>query len=418
VIPVYLVAGRDYMAPLQPGDSVSLIERDAFLGACCGAGPEEPITASEEPRDIAVQLFTSGTTGKPKAAILRHDNLTAYILGTVEFGGAEEDEATLVSVPPYHIAGISAVLSSTYAGRRMVQLGNFDPVTWLALAASERVTNAFLVPTMLARIIEHLEAVRVPPHLPALKAIAYGGGKMPLAVMERAMALFPKVDFTNAYGLTETSSTICLLDPEDHRAAAASADPAIRRRLGSVGRPLATVELQIRDEDGAALPSGEAGYVFVRGEQVSGEYLGAGSQLDGAGWFPTRDRGMLDDGGYLFLDGRADDVIVRGGENISPGEIEEVLMAHTAVAEAAVIGIPDAEWGEAVAAVVVLHGGGKASESELQVWVRERLRSTKMPVVVAFREELPYSPTGKLLRRVLRDELSGSGQSIDGNASS
>lgn len=405
VVPVYLVAGRDYMAPLQPGDSVLLIERDVFLGACTGAGPEEPITASEEPRDIAVQLFTSGTTGKPKAAILRHDNLTAYILGTVEFGGAEEDEATLVSVPPYHIAGISAVLSSTYAGRRMVQLGNFDPVTWLALAASERVTNAFLVPTMLARIIEHLDAVRVPPHLPALKAIAYGGGKMPLAVMERAMALFPKVDFTNAYGLTETSSTICLLDPEDHRAAAASADPAIRRRLGSVGRPLATVELQIRDEDGAALPSGEAGYVFVRGEQVSGEYLGAGSQLDGAGWFPTRDRGTLDEGGYLFLDGRADDVIVRGGENISPGEIEEVLLSHPAVAEAAVVAVPDLEWGEGVGAAIVLKPGATVSTGELQAWVKERLRSSRVPAMIRFRRALPYNELGKLLRRVVKQDL-------------
>ena len=333
--------------------------------------------------------------------------MTAYILGTVEFGAAEEDEATLISVPPYHIAGISALLSSTYAGRRMVLLGNFEPGHWLELAASERVTNAFLVPTMLARIVEHLDAQRSRPNLPALRAIAYGGGKMPLSVMERAMALFPKVDFTNAYGLTETSSTICLLDPDDHRAAAASKDPAIRRRLGSVGKPLATVELEIRDEAGAALPAGKPGFVFVRGEQVSGEYLGSGSQLDGAGWFPTRDRGLLDEGGYLFLDGRADDVIVRGGENISPGEIEDALIAHPAVAEAAVVSVPDEEWGEGVGAAIVLKPGATVTTGELQLWVRARLRSSRVPTMIRFRKALPYNELGKLLRRVVRQDFAG-----------
>jgi acyl-CoA synthetase (AMP-forming)/AMP-acid ligase II len=146
----------------------------------------------------------------------------------------------------------------------------------------------------------------------------------------------------------------------------------------------------------------------VRGEQVAGEYVG-NNVLTDDGWFRTRDAGWFDEHGFLYVDGRLDDVIVRGAENISPGEIEEVLMLHTAVAEAAVIGIPDAEWGEAVAAVVVLHPNGDVTEVDLQVWVKERLRSTKMPGVVAFRDELPYSPTGKLLRRVLRDELSDTG---------
>jgi len=409
VTPVFLIAGATYSDPLQLGAGVTLVESASFLTACRSAGPGDVLAASEEPRAVAVQLFTSGTTGTPKAAILRHDNLTAYILGTVEFGAADEDEATLVSVPPYHIAGISAVLSSTYAGRRMVQLGNFDAARWLDLAGSERVSNAFLVPTMLARIVENLDAARALPELPALRAIAYGGGKMPLSVMARAMALFPKVDFTNAYGLTETSSTICLLDPEDHRAAALSSDPAIRKRLGSVGRALATVELEIRDEAGTALPAGEAGYVFVRGEQVSGEYRGAGSLLDAEGWFPTRDRGMLDAGGYLFLDGRADDVIVRGGENISPGEIEEVLLSHPSVAEAAVVAVPDEEWGEGVGAAIVLKPGAAVSTGELQDWVRTRLRSSRVPATIRFRRELPYNELGKLLRRVVKQDFADTG---------
>ena len=401
VKPVYLISPAEYAVA---GDGITVIASRDFVAL---APPSEPLASSEEPRDIAVQLFTSGTTGQPKAAILRHGNLTAYILGTVEFGAADEDEATLISVPPYHIAGISALLSSTYAGRRMVLLGNFEPGHWLELAASERVTSAFLVPTMLVRIVEHLDAQRSRPNLPVLRAIAYGGGKMPLSVMERAMALFPKVDFTNAYGLTETSSTICLLDPDDHRAAAASKDPAIRRRLGSVGKPLATVELEIRDEAGVELPAGKPGFVFVRGDQVSGEYLGSGSQLDGAGWFPTRDRGLLDEGGYLFLDGRADDVIVRGGENISPGEIEDALIAHPAVAEAAVVSVPDEEWGEGVGAAIVLKPGATVTTGELQLWVRARLRSSRVPTMIRFRKALPYNELGKLLRRVVRQDFAG-----------
>jgi fatty-acyl-CoA synthase len=213
------------------------------------------------------------------------------------------------------------------------------------------------------------------------------------------------VDLVNAYGLTETSSTIAMLTPDDHREAFASDDPAVRARLASVGRPLPALEVEVRGEDEVALPAGQKGEIWVRGEQVAGEYVGR-SVLNDQGWFPTRDAGWFDAEGYLYVDGRLDDVIVRGAENISPGEIEDVLMAHPAVAEAAVIGIPDTEWGEAVASVVVLHPGAEATEPELQAWVKERLRSTKMPGVVEFRNELPYSPTGKLLRRVLRDELS------------
>ena len=227
---------------------------------------------------------------------------------------------------------------------------------------------------------------------------------MPVAVIERAMRLLPDAAFVNAYGLTETSSTIALLGPEDHREAFASDDPAVRARLGSVGQPLPILEVSIRNPDGEPVAAGEHGEIWVRGEQVSGEYLGRGdSPVDG--WFRTRDGGHLDDAGFLYVHGRLDDVIVRGGENLSPGEIEETLQSHPAVAEAAVVGVPDPEWGEAVGAVVVLVPGATATADELQTWVRERLRSTKAPQVVEFRDALPYTETGKLLRRVLRDEL-------------
>jgi acyl-CoA synthetase (AMP-forming)/AMP-acid ligase II len=297
------------------------------------------------------------------------------------------------------------VLSSVYAGRRMVQLPAFDPADWLALAARHRVSNGFLVPTMLQRIVEHLGDTR--PDLPALRALAYGGGRMPPAIVERAMALLPHVDFTNAYGLTETSSTIALLDPDDHRAASAASDPALRARLGSVGRALPMVEIAIRDEAGVPLPAGEAGLVFVRGDQVAGEYHGLGSLLDGDGWFATRDRGWLDDAGYLFLDGRADDVIVRGGENISPGEIEAVLAEHPDVRDVAVVAVPDEQWGEGVGAAVVLCAGSAVRAEALQALVRARLRSSRVPQLVRFVDALPYNETGKLLRRVVREQLAG-----------
>ncbi len=403
VAPAALVAAPEQLARLRLPPGVS----SARPGHPGETGSAETLELPDEPAAVAIQLFTSGTTGTPKAAVLRHENVMSYILGTVEFGAAAEEEAALVAVPPYHIAGISAVLSSTYSARRIVMLPSFEPGEWLRLLASERITHAFVVPTMLVRILDHLAARGAPQHFPTLRAIAYGGGKMPASVIARALEVFPHVDFTNAYGLTETSATICLLTPEDHRAAALSADPALRRRLGSVGRALPTVELEVRDESGRRLGAGQPGLVFVRGAQVAGEYRGTGSLLDTEGWFPTQDRGWMDEEGYLFLEGRADDVIVRGGENISPGEIEETLLAHAAVLDAVVVAVPSEQWGEAVAAAVVLRPGAAATVEALQAWVRERLRSSRVPEQLVFRSELPYNEMGKVLRRVVRRELAG-----------
>jgi fatty-acyl-CoA synthase len=355
-----------------------------------------------DPDEVALWLFTSGTTGEPKAAMLRHRHLVAYVLSTVEYMSAEEDEATLVSVPPYHIAGMAAILTSVYVGRRIVYVPQFDPKEWVQLAEQEAVTHAMVVPTMLARILDVVADTGV--RLPALRHLSYGGGRMPVPVIERALQLLPQVGYVNAYGLTETSSTVAVLGPEEHRDALASDDPNMRARLGSVGRPFPTLELEIRGPDGQALPPGETGEIFVRGDQIAGEYAGR-SALTSDGWFPTNDGGYLDDDGFLFVEGRLDDVIVRGGENMSPGEIEDVLVLHPAVVEAAVVGLPDDEWGEVPAAAVVLQPGASVEESLLQAWVRQRLRSSRTPVVVQVRDEMPYNEMGKLLRRVLRAEL-------------
>ena len=389
ILPALLMTEQEGYADILP--HVSLEE--AITGA--------PVDgeAPDEEGGIAIELFTSGTSGMPKSAILRHDNLMSYILSTVEFMSAGEEEATLISVPPYHIAGISAILSSTYAGRRMVQLPNFSPEAWVEAAKKERVTHAFVVPTMLQRIIECDTELT----LPSLKYLAYGGGKMPVSVIERAMEIWPDVQFTNAYGLTETSSTICLLGPDDHRFAFESSDPLVRRRLGSVGRAIPSVELQVRNDSGQACQTEEVGLVFVRGDQVSGEYKGSGSELDEEGWFPTMDRGFVDAAGYLFLDGRADDVIVRGGENISPGEIEDVILGHEAVRDVAAIAVPDEEWGEAVGVAIVC--GEEVTDLEICTLVRQTLRSSRVPSVIKRYDELPYNETGKLLRRIIRDQF-------------
>ena len=397
-----LIADEDEVARLGAVGADRVVTKDEFTAAI--AQPESGEHPFVDPEEIAVLLFTSGTTSEPKAAILRHRHLVSYIISSVEFLGCSADEAQLVCVPSYHIAGISAVLSSLYSGRRIMYLPAFDATEWVRVASDEAITHAMVVPTMLGRILQAVEETGTQP--PALRHLSYGGGRMPLELVERTLRDLPKVDLVNAYGLTETSSTIAMLTPDDHREAFASTDAGVRARLGSVGRPLPSLEVEVRGEDEEPLPPGEKGEIWVRGEQVAGEYVGR-SVLDDEGWFRTRDAGWFDTDGFLYVDGRLDDVIVRGAENISPGEIEDVLHAHPAVAEAAVIGIPDPEWGETVAAVVVLRPGvTPVGDAELQRWVKERLRSTKTPTVIDFRPELPYSPTGKLLRRVLRDELS------------
>jgi acyl-CoA synthetase (AMP-forming)/AMP-acid ligase II len=399
--PAIAIADHAGVERLAPTVGVDTVERGSFLDAS-GSGGAFADPWSMDAEDIAVLLFTSGTTGAPKSAVLRHKHLVSYILNSVEFMGAGEDEATIVSVPPYHIAGVAAMLSSIYAGRRVIQLPKFDPHVWIDTVEAEGVTHAMVVPTMLARIVEALDERGGEPLL-GVRALSYGGGKMPTPVIRRALDLFPITNFVNAYGLTETSSTIALLGPDDHRVAQYSEDPAEQQRLASVGKVLPGVDVSIRDHDGNELAPGEVGEIFVSGEQVSGEYLEKGSLLID-GWFPTRDGGFIDADGYLFVQGRNDDVIIRGGENMSPGEIEDVVLSLDGVRDVAAIGVPCAEWGEKV--VLVLVGADDApTEADIQELVRSRLRSSRVPAHVEYIAELPYNDTGKLLRRVLRTDF-------------
>jgi acyl-CoA synthetase (AMP-forming)/AMP-acid ligase II len=397
----YVVVGRQHL-DLVPGRTIHLV--DEWLAAARQQAPVEGEPAADE--DAAVILFTSGTTAAPKAALLRHQNLISYVLQTVEFESAADDDAILISVPPYHVAGVGAALTNVYAGRRMVYLPDFSPQGWLELVRREGITNAMVVPTMLARIVEHLAGA--PAQTPSLRTLAYGGARMPSAVLEAALAAFPNVDFVNAYGLTETSSTIAVLGPEDHRLAHASDDPFVRARLGSIGRFVPGIEAQIRDESGQEVAQGEFGELWVRGPQVCGDYRGRGSVVDAEGWFPTRDLARIDEEGYVFLNGRVDDTIIRGGENIAPQEVEEVLVDFPGIRDAAVVGVPDDEWGQRLVAVLVAEDERRLDPREVSSFVRQRLRGSRTPDDIVLRTELPYSATGKLLRRVLISELTGS----------
>lgn len=400
-----VVVDAPYRDAVDVGADVEVLTSEEFIRR---AEATEPAEVTPDGTDVAVVLFTSGTTAQPKAVELTHDNLFSYVTGTVDFGSAAPEDAALVCVPPYHIAGVGAALSNLYAGRRLVYLTGFDPRAWIELVAAERITSATVVPTMLSRIVSTLEESAPKESaapLDSLRTLAYGGSRVPLPLVRRALALLPHVGFVNAYGLTETSSTVAVLAPEDHWAAMTSDDAAAVRRLGSVGRTVPGIEVQIRDEGGQALPAGATGELFLRGPQISGRYTGVGSVLDPQGWFPTRDLATQDAEGYLYIHGRRDDTIIRGGENIAPAELEDVLVEHPSVRDVAVVGADDQEWGQIVVAVVVPAANTNPSGEELRDWVRVRLRGSRTPDRVVFRDQLPVSPTGKVLRRELLQEV-------------
>ena len=362
----------------------------------------EPGDEAGEDNPVAVVIYTSGTTSEPKGVLLRHQNLVSYVLGSVEFASADETEAALVSVPPYHIAAVANVITNLYAGRRTLVLEAFTPDEWLRTVREEQITSAMVVPTMLARIMDSAEDKSVP----SLRSLSYGGAPMPRALVERALREWTRVGFVNAYGLTETSSTVALLGPEDHRAALESPEPAVRARLASTGKPLPGIELEIRGPGGELLGPRQPGRICVRGEQVSAEYAGVGRAVDDRGFFDTKDNGYLDENGYLFISGRTDDTIIRGAENIAPAEIEDILLRHPAVLDAVVFGVPDEEWGQRIEAAVVTRPGMAIEDGELRDFARRALRSSKTPDSFWLLDALPRTETGKLLRRLVPDLVS------------
>ncbi len=368
----------------------------------------EPVEVEDE--DTTILMYTSGTTALPKQVLLTHNDFTAYVTANVEMADGTPRGTSLICVPLYHIAGATNVMSNMWSGRKMVLLRQFDTLEWLQAVERERVTHAFLVPTMVKQLLDHPDFAKF--DLSSLQNLSYGGAAMPFPVIRRAIEMFPKtVGFVNAFGQTETTSTLTVLGPDDHRLDGTPAEVEVRlKRLKSIGLPLPDVELKVVDDDGNDVAPGAVGELWVRTPRVMKGYGSAGgttSPLVQDGWLPTRDMGWIDEDGYAFLAGRKDDMIIRGGENIAPAEVEAVLYSHPGVDEAAVIGIPDVEWGQRVAAVVAPRPGVTLTEAEIISFCQQRLASFKKPEVVRFMESLPKNQMGKVLKKDLRAEFGG-----------
>ncbi|MBI2872125.1 MAG: long-chain-fatty-acid--CoA ligase [Chloroflexi bacterium] len=367
---------------------------------------EEMLFPQASDEDITVLMFTAGTTGTPKGVMLTHNSFSSYILANVEPVDPEAEERNILTVPLYHIAGLQAVMAAIYGGRTLIIQRQFEPVEWMGLVAREQVHRAMMVPTMLKQLMDHPEFHQ--HDLSSLKVITYGAAPMPLEVIKRAIKEFPATRFINAFGQTETASTITMLPPEDHDLSGSPEEVERKlKRLSSIGKPLPDVEVRIVDENGQGVPPGQVGEIVARGPRLMKGYWGreeATSETMRGGWLYTGDLGYVDEDGYIFLAGRAKDFIKRGGEMISPEEVEQVLHSHPQVEEAAIIGVPDTEWGERVRAVVVPRKGERPDEAEIIEYCRQRLSSFKKPESVVFVNELPRNPMGKVLKRVLREQ--------------
>lgn len=364
--------------------------------------PEEA-EADVDDEAVAVLMYTSGTTSLPKGVMLRYRDFTAYVTANVEMADGSDRGAALVCVPFYHIAGTTAMMSNIWAGRKMVIMPQFEPKTWLELVEREKITHAFLVPTMMKRLLD--EPSFKTTDFSSLTNLAYGGAPMPIQVIRNAIGMFPKnVGFVNAYGQTETTSSLTVLGPDDHRVEGTPEEVELKlKRLNSIGRPLPDVEVLVRDEDGKFLSPGEVGEICIRTPRIMKGYAGRNDDsLLADGWRATGDLGWVDEDGYIFFAGRKDDMIIRGGENIAPAEIETVLMSHPGVDECAVIGIPSTEWGQTVKAFVVPRKGEKLDQKELVEFCRKRMASFKCPEAIDFLDELPKNHLGKILRKELR----------------
>jgi fatty-acyl-CoA synthase len=357
------------------------------------------------PDDTALQLYSSGTTGLPKGVELTHRNLMAGMAEAVPaaIGYHGAPDVMLNALPTYHIAGVGVGLLTAARGGMSVLYPDFDPAQVVAAIAEHRITHSFLVPAMIQFMLQVPGVERA--DYSSLKGISYGASPISESVLVGALRTF-KCRFMQVYGLTETTGAITCLPPEDH-------DPEGPRRhlLRSAGKPISGVELRVVDAAGRDCAEGEVGEVWIRTEQNTKGYWGdakataqsyADRQPGGLGWFRSGDAGYLREG-YLYLHDRIKDMIISGGENIYPAEVENVLMQHPAVADGAVIGVPDEHWGEAVKACVVLKAGAQAGERELIDFMRSRIAHYKCPSSVDFLAAIPRNPTGKILKRVLRE---------------
>jgi len=407
-----LVAGEDFtgvVGELQAGRTTRCTY--AVLGSVevPGALPYEKWLAGHQPVDpghvaepdeVAFQLYTSGTTGLPKGAMLSNANVESLNAAGESMFGINEISINLVVLPTFHIGGAGYALIGMALGCNTILLRDFDPARALEALCQHRVTNAFFVPAMLA----FMSAVPGASEgdYSSLRSIIYGASPITDETLKAAMQTFG-CDFFQVYGLTETTGAITQLRPEDH-----DPDGPRSHLLRSAGKPFDWVEIRLVDpETGGDRPTGEVGELWTRSRQNMKGYWNndqaTAETVLHDGWLRTGDAGYLDEDGYLFLTDRVKDMIVSGGENVYPAEVENVLSAHPAIADVAVIGVPDPRWGETTKAVVVLRPGANADPAEIIAFARERIAHFKCPTSVDFIDVLPRNPSGKVLKRELRE---------------
>ena len=361
---------------------------------------DDPDTAIG-PQDIAMQLYTSGTTGKPKGAMLSHANF----LNLLNTGNAAEkpdwnrwstDDVSLIAMPIFHIGGSGWGLMSLYHGARGVIARDFDPTRILDFFEQAGITKLGRVPAAMQFVVRQPRARQV--DFSRLKYMLYGASPIPAALLKECIEIF-KCGFVQLYGMTETTGTIVVLPPEDHVEGL--------ERMRSAGKPLPGIEIAILDANGNRLPPREVGEIATRsGSNMVGYWNlpeATARTLGHDGWLRTGDAGFMDEDGYVYIHDRIKDMIISGGENIYPAEVESALCDHPDVAEAAVIGVPDDKWGEAVKAIVVMKPGKSATADDIIDFTRTRIAGFKTPKTVDFIAALPRNPSGKILRRALRD---------------
>ncbi|HUY01020.1 MAG TPA: AMP-binding protein [Candidatus Deferrimicrobium sp.] len=381
------------------------------------------ITEAPEPQprvkfskySTALIIFTGGTTGLPKGVMLSHNNVITMIAmagqmlvqGSKEFKESFLDEQIkskmLTALPLFHGAGLFLALCSMFGGITFITQQKFSVIETLKIIEDEKVTFVALVPTMLKKFMEssHLKEYNIS----SLRSIIYGDAPITPTVLGNALNTFPQADFVQVFGQTEASPVLCIMGAIDHARARTNRD-----LLASCGRALPGIEVKVVDYEGTEVPFGELGEIIARGENIMQGYWedpDKTAQTLRDGWLHTGDLGKMDKDGYIYITGRGKDMIVSGGENIYPIEVEDVLLTHPAVEECAAIGVPDDQWGEAVCAIVCLRpnviSGIDVTETELIDYVKARIAKYKAPKTILFRRKLPKSPQGKILKRKLRE---------------